>query len=159
VLGCNRRTSDALVTHVPILGQVLERAALGLGNEQRSEDTREHERGEDLHDVVEPRGGVGGGGVAANTERRDGTLRDDGTNLAGTGGETVGGGAVARGKALAGNNESSGVGAPWKSLVSVCVDDVMMRLTVEEQLDEDVDSQHGVAGKVLVGETPDAVSG
>jgi hypothetical protein len=34
---------------------------------------------------------------------------------------------------------------------------VRMRLTVEEQLDEDVDSQHSMARKVLVSETPDAV--
>lgn len=41
-------------------------------------------------------------------------------------------------KALAGHNESSSVGAP-----------------VEEELDEHVDGKHGVAGQVVIGETPD----
>jgi hypothetical protein len=60
VVGLTRvlSTRDRLVTHVPVLRQVLKSAALGLRNEKSGEDTREHEGREDLHDVVEPWAGV-----------------------------------------------------------------------------------------------------
>jgi hypothetical protein len=129
-------TRDCLVTHVPVLSQVLKSAALGLRNEQGGEDTREHEGREDLHDMVEPRAGVGLGDISTGSERRDGSLGDDGTDLARTSRDTVRGGPVASGEALSGHDEGGGVGSP-----------------VEEQLNEDVDAQHGVGAEVLEGET------
>src|SRR5690349_17472888 len=85
----SRRTGDTLITHVPILCEVLKGPPLGLGNEQCGEDTSEHESREDLHDVVEPWVGIVLGG-ATSAQRRDGTLSDDGTNLSGSSGYTVG---------------------------------------------------------------------
>jgi hypothetical protein len=79
------RASDALVAHIPVHGEVLEGTTLGLGNEEGGEDTRKHESGENLHDVVEPWAWVVCGGVTTNAEGRDGTLSDDRTNLSGAG--------------------------------------------------------------------------
>jgi hypothetical protein len=90
VLRSSRSTSDALVAHIPIHGEVLERTALGLGDEEGGENTREHESRENLHDMVEPWVRVGCGGVATNAKWRDSTLRDDRTNLSGGGRDTVG---------------------------------------------------------------------
>jgi hypothetical protein len=128
--------SDRLVAHVPVFSQVLKSAALGLRNEQCREDTREHEGRKYLHHVVEPWAGVGLGDVATGAKRGDGSLGDDGTNLSGTSRDTVGGRTVAGGEAFARHDEGSGVGTP-----------------VEEQLDEDVDGQHGMGAEVLEGET------
>jgi hypothetical protein len=51
-------------------------------------------------------------------------LGDDGTDLAGGGGDTVRGGAVARGEALAGDDEGRSIGA----CVIVLVDDQESRI-------------------------------
>ena len=75
-------------------GKLLKSLALGLGNQESSEATEEHEQSVDLHDVVEPGRLVLGGG-AAGAEGTDEDLGDDGADLAGGGGDTVGGGAVA----------------------------------------------------------------
>ena len=99
-----------------LAGELLERLALGLGDQQRCEDAEEHEQREDLQDVVEPRAGVGGG-RAADAEGRDGGLRNDRADLARGGGDTVRGGAVAGGEALAGNDEGGGVGA-WEDVLT-----------------------------------------
>ena len=93
-----------------LASELLEGLALGLRDEKRGEDTAEHEEGEDLEDVVEPRRGVGGGGTA-NTEGTDKDLSDDGTDLARGGGDTVGSGTVASREALARDDEGSSVGA------------------------------------------------
>lgn len=61
--------------------KLLEGLALGLGNEESGEDTQEHEEGEDLEDVVQPRRSVGGSGTA-NTKGTNDDLSDDGTDLA-----------------------------------------------------------------------------
>jgi hypothetical protein len=77
-----------------LAGQLLESLALGLGDEESGEDTAQHEQGVDLHDVVEPRALVCGS-CAADAEGSDENLGDDGANLAGGGGDAVGGRAVA----------------------------------------------------------------
>jgi hypothetical protein len=79
------RAGDALVTHIPIHGEVLKGTALGLWNEEGGEDASKHESGEDLHDVVEPWAWVVRGGVTTNAEGRDGALSDNRTNLSGAG--------------------------------------------------------------------------
>lgn len=134
---CVLSTSDALTTHIPVLGQVLKSAALGLRDEESGEDTGEHEGGEDLHDVVEPRALVRVGDVAAGSERSNGTLGDDGTDLARSSRDTVRGRPVAGGEALAGHDEGGSVRSP-----------------VEEQLDEDVDGQHTVGADLVVRKAP-----
>lgn len=63
-----------------LASELLKSLALGLGDEKRSEDTAQHEEGEDLDDVVQPWRGVGGSGTA-DTERTDQDLGDDGTDL------------------------------------------------------------------------------
>lgn len=73
-------------------------------------------------------------------QRSKHTLRDDGADLAGRGGDTVRGGPVAGGEALAGHHEGGRVGAE-----------------VEEELRDDVQTQQTVVGVLqgLVGETND----
>jgi hypothetical protein len=112
ILMRSRRSSNALIAHIPVHRQILKGTALGLGDEQRSEDTSKHKRREDLHDVVEPRAGVVGCGLSADTKGRDGALSDDRADLARGGGDAMGGGAVACGETFAGNDECGGVGTP-----------------------------------------------
>ena len=77
-----------------LAGKLLESLALGLGDQKSGEAAQKHEEGVDLHDVVEPGRLVGRSG-AAGAEGTDEDLGDDGADLAGGGGDTVGGGAVA----------------------------------------------------------------
>lgn len=94
--------------------QFLERLTLGLRNEQGGEDAEKHEEGEDLHDVVEPRGGGSAGGArgcAARPQRTKDGLCNDGANLARRGREAVRRGAVAGGETFARYDESGCVGA------------------------------------------------
>lgn len=121
-----------------LASKLLEGLALGLGDEERGEDTAKHEESEDLEDVVEPRRGVGLGGTA-NTERTNDDLSNDGTDLTGGGRETVRGGAVAGREALSGNDEGGGVGAE-----------------VEEELAENVESKLASRANGVVTETEDA---
>ena len=87
-----------------LAGEFLECLALGLGNEQGSETTAQHEESIDLHDVVEPGRGIGLGS-ATRAKLADGDLGDDGADLARGGGDAVGGRAIPGGEALAGNDE------------------------------------------------------
>jgi hypothetical protein len=159
VLGSGGRTGDALITHVPIHGEVLEGAALSLRNEKCGEDACEHEGGEDLHNVVEPRARVVGCGCTANAEGRNGTLSDDGADLSHAGRDTVGGRPVAGGEALARNDEGSRVWSPCCDPLALSqvgrITTSVTRRTVEEELDQDVDAQHTMSTDVLVCETPD----
>ncbi len=96
-----------------LTGQLLERLALSLGDQQGGENTAEHEEGEDLHDVVEPgRGGAAWGGAAGPKGAED-DLGDDGADFARGGGETVRGGAVTGREAFAGYDEGGGVRTWW----------------------------------------------
>jgi hypothetical protein len=81
-----------------LASKLLESLALGLGDEESGEAAQEHEQSVDLHDVVEPWGLV----LRSSSTCAEGTnehLGDDGANLAGSGGDTVGGGTVASGEA------------------------------------------------------------
>lgn len=72
--------------------ELFEGLSLCFRDEQSGEDTQEHEEGKDLHDMVEPwgRGRTRGAGCrAASSERAKDGLRDDGTNLARSGRETM----------------------------------------------------------------------
>ena len=116
ILGC---TGD-------LTSELLKSLALGLGDEKSGEDTAQHEEGEDLEDVVEPWGGGRALWCATGTERTDDDLRDDGTDFAGRGGETVRGGTVAGGEAFTRDDEGGGVRAcgecisRWTSRYEVC---------------------------------------
>ena len=91
--------------------ELFEGLALGLRDQEGGENTAQHEEGEDLHDVVEPWGGGRAWGCAFGSERAEDDLGDDGTDFAGSGRETVGGGAVAGREAFTRDDESSSVGA------------------------------------------------
>jgi hypothetical protein len=78
--------------------------ALGLGQEQGRGDTGEHEEGEDLEDVLDKR--VGAADVLQACEP---DLGKDRTELAGGGGDAVGGRAVAGRERLAGDDKRRGV--------------------------------------------------
>lgn len=72
--------------------ELFESLALRFRDEQSGKDSEEHEGGKDLHDVVEPwgRSRTGGTGFCAtSSERAKDRLRDDGTNLARSGRETM----------------------------------------------------------------------
>jgi len=121
--------------------ELLEGLALGLGDQKRGENTAQHEQREDLHNVVQPWAGSATSSTgldAASTERTEHTLRNDGTDLAGGGGEAVGGGAVTGWEAFTGDDEGGGVGTE-----------------VEEELGEDVEGEESVAREVVVGESDD----
>lgn len=72
--------------------ELFESLALRFRDEQSGKDSQEHEGGKDLHDVVEPwgRGRAGGAGFCStSSERAKDCLRDDGSNLARSGRETM----------------------------------------------------------------------
>jgi len=121
-----------------LTSELLESLALGLWDQQGSEDTEQHEEREDLENVVQPWRCVGGGDMSAGTERSDGGLGDDGTDLSRGGRETVGGRSVAGWEALSRNNESGGV---WTE--------------VEEELGKDVAGKETVSSNDVVTETHD----
>lgn len=121
-----------------LTGELLKSLALGLGNKESGENTKEHEEGEDLNNVVEPRRSVGSSGTT-DTERTNEGLSDDGTNFAGGGRDTVRSRSVAGREAFTRNNERGSIGAE-----------------VEEELSKDVDGEKTVRSNLVVGETHDA---
>ena len=100
-----------------LTSELFESLALGLWDEQGSEDTAQHEESEDLQDVVEPRGLVGLGRTT-NAERSNKALRDDGADLSRGGRETVTGGAVTSREALSRHDERSRVWSEVEEEVS-----------------------------------------
>jgi hypothetical protein len=67
-----------------LTSKLLKRLALRLRNEEGSEDPQKHEKGENLHDVIEPRIRVVLSGTL-DLERADQALGDDRTNFSGSG--------------------------------------------------------------------------
>lgn len=88
--------------------------------------------------MVEPWGSVGGCRTAG-AERSNGSLGDDGADLAGCSGDTVAGGAVASWEALSWHDEGCAVGAE-----------------IEEELGQDVAGEEAARANLVVGETHDA---
>lgn len=110
-----------------LVREVLERPAIGLGQEERREKTGEHEEGKELKDVGDP--GVGARLAANVLEPGEADLGDDRTELAGRGADAVRGGPVAGREDLAGDDEGRRVrakvleevlegGKEWKRAVS-----------------------------------------
>lgn len=122
--------------------QLLKSLSRSLRNQCRGENTKEHEQRKDLQNMGQPRGRSTASCAllgTTDTEGSDGSLGNDGTELTGGGGDTVGGGAVASGETFAGDDEGGGV-----------------RAEVEEELGEDVDCEEAMAGELVVGEAEDA---
>ena len=92
-----------------LVREVLERPAVGLGQEEGGEEAGEHEEGEELEDVGDP---VVGAGLAADVlQPGEADLGDDGTELARGGADAVRGRPVAGREDLAGDDERRRVGA------------------------------------------------
>lgn len=118
---------------VILAAELLQRFALGLGDQQGGENSAEHKQSEDLHDMVQP-GRVGA--VFFSTTADQGTkhaLRNDGADLAGGCADTVRRGTVPSREALSRDDEGSSVGSK-----------------VEEELCENVHCQQTVV-RVLEG--------
>ena len=116
----------------------LECLSLGLRNQKRGEDATEHEKCEDLHDVIEPWGWVCLCDVPLGSKRSKHGLSNDGANLARCSRETVRGRSVSRGETFSRHNKGR------------CV-----RTEVEEELSQDVKSQKPSFIQFVVGETDD----
>jgi len=71
-----------------LTSELFESLALGLWNEERGEDTAQHEEGEDLHDVVDPWGRIGGSGTTGS-EWSNKSLGNDRSDLASGGGYSM----------------------------------------------------------------------
>lgn len=110
----------------------------GFRDQERGEDTGEHESGKDLHNVVEPWGFVGRGRSASALRAND-ELRKDRTELTRRSGNTVGGRAVPGRETLAGNDEGGRVGSE-----------------VEEELAEHVQSEQRCGAEGVEREADDA---
>jgi len=126
-----------------LTGKLFKSLALGLRDEESGEETEQHEKSEDLHDVrnegkaVLGVGTLGASGWSTSVlERTEHNLGNDGTDLSGGGRETVGGRSVTSGETLSGNDESSGVGAE-----------------VEEELGQNVESKETVRAELVPGES------
>lgn len=119
-------------------GELFKGLALRLGDQEGGEDSAKHKEGENLHDVVDPRGRVVFGRVALGLEGAEHALGDDGADLAGGGRETVRGGPVACRETFAGHDEGGGVGAE-----------------VEEELSNDVEGEQATLVQFVVGEADD----
>lgn len=152
VLVRGSRVDDSLlVTSVVVLEvllsvELLKSAALGLGDEESGEDTRKHEQSEDLQDMVDP------SVLAANILKTgEPDLRDDGTELARGGGDTVARAAVAGGEDFAGDDESGGVGTEVLEEVGEAVQEDEGALgvgedgVVPEAHDDEDDGEHDEA--------------
>lgn len=94
------------LSDVVLVGELLEGLALGLGDEESNNETDEHEESKDLEQL-----GDEGVGTTAVLELGESDLGNDGTELSGTGSDTVTGGAVAGGEDLTGDDEGGRVGA------------------------------------------------
>lgn len=108
-------------------GQFFKGLAFRFWNQKSSEDTAEHEEGEDLHDVVEPRGGIRVRRSTLSDERAKDTLGDNGSNFSGRSTEAVRGRAVAGREHFTRDDEGGGIGAE-----------------VEEELGEDVETEEAI---------------
>lgn len=127
-----------LITHVILARQLLERLPLSLRNQESGADAEQHEQRIDLQHVVHPRVGVSTRDGATGAQGSDGTLADDGADLAHGSAQAVRGRPVTGGENLARDDERGGVGAK-----------------VEEELGEDEDGKQSVGREVLVGEAHD----
>lgn len=95
-----------------LTSQFLERLALRLWDEQRSEAAEEHEQGKDLHHMIEPRRGSGSRGILLGSPGPQGAeddLCDNGADLARGCRETVRRRPVSRGEAFTRDDK----GLPW----------------------------------------------
>lgn len=136
--------------------KLLERLTLRLRNEKGGETTAKHEEGENLQYVVEPWRAVIFGG-ASGSQRSDETLRDDGTDLSRSGGNTVTGGPVACRETLSRYDEGCGT----KVLSAFVLDGTetsvdLLGSEVEEELRKNETGEETPLADRIVAETHDA---
>lgn len=91
-------------------GELFEGLALGLGDQQSREATQQHEQCENLENMIQPWGWVGGGRMPLDSERANDDLSDDGTDLSGCSRKTVGCRTVSGREAFSRDDERCGVG-------------------------------------------------
>lgn len=130
-----------------LTGQLLQRPALRLRDQQTREDTAKHEQRKDLHDMLEPRR-VGRARTSTPVDQRSKhALRDNGPDLTSRSADAVRGRPIPRGEALARNDERGGVGSevkeelrdhiqPQKTIVRV------LQRVIGESNDNEESSQH-----------------
>ena len=94
-----------------LTGQLFEGLALRLGNQESREDTRKHEDGVNLHNVVEPGRGRRPGGSTTGAKRSNENLGNNGTDLARGRRNTVGAAAITGREAFTRDYESGRVRA------------------------------------------------
>lgn len=119
-----------------LVRQLLKGLALGLGDQEGDQKTNEHEEGKDLEQL-----GDESVGATAVLELGESDLGNNGTELAGTGSDTVTGRTVTGREDLTGDNEGGRVGAK-----------VLEELGGSEQENEEDDR---VVLDLVVGETQD----
>lgn len=95
---------------VVLFGDFFQSHPLGFGDDDRGEDTEQHEQSEDFHHVVQPTVLVVRGTAVVDKSTNTG-LSDDGTNLTRGGRQTVSRRPVSGREDFTGDNESGGVGA------------------------------------------------
>jgi len=160
----NKRQMKGSVAPYPSLGrlttnkvllvlsrELLERLALGFGNQEGGEDARQHEQGEDLEDVFDE--GVGTTNV---TETSETDLGNDSPEFTRSGRDTVCGGTVTSGECLSRNDESGGVGAKVLEEVGQAVEEDESpgstrggdKLVVSETHGDESASEHAEAEKL-----------
>jgi len=101
--GKGERTSN--VAFLVLVREVFQRPLLRLRNEERREDTGQHEEGKDFHDVLDELV------LATNVDKlAKAKLGNNGAELSGGSGDTVCCRAVTRGEGFAGNDEGGRVG-------------------------------------------------
>lgn len=124
-----------VVTRGSLAGELLEREALRLGDEEGREKPADHEEREDLQEGVQ----VGAAVFLLGHEWEGYDLGYDGTYLPRRCRQPVTGRSIARGKALAWYDEGGCVGAQ-----------------IEEELGDDVEGEHGARVEVVISEAQDA---
>ena len=116
----------------------LKSLALGFWDQQSGEATQQHEKSEDLHDVIEPWSWVGNGNNTLSLEGTEHNLSDDSTDFARGSRDTVGGRSVTCWETFTRNDKRCSV-----------------RSEVEEELAKDVQSQEPVWWEMVVSEAND----
>lgn len=157
----------ASVDLVHLSGEFFQGLALGLRDEERREDTSQHEESEDFQKMVNP--SVGATDILEETES---DLRNNSTELAGSSADTVSSGTVTGREYFTRNDESGGVRTPVEENLGKGIKDNEGSLglgkngVVTETKNDEKDGQHsethnlnGLTAHLFNGEDGDPVTG